>query len=326
MAGTYGNCKLGGISGDGGERIYLLKTLRRPDAWVQKVRKNLQYTLFAGAQACSARWNRRSGVTMTKRTPELIVSLTSIPERIATLHLCLDSLLRQSLKPDRLLLWLSACESPDQQTLGQDRLPAHIKRLLARGLDVRWCRDIGCYGKIIPARRAYPHAILVTADDDLFYPRDWLEQLYTAYQKDTRHVYCHRAHSIRYDAEGRLLPYRQWDFEAQGFAGPSLDLFATGVGGVLYAPEHLQADLLKEEVFRKLCPTADDVWLNAMRRLNQVQVKKVADRSQPLQKIRIRNNRTLATYNVVNGQNDKQLASVNAIYSCFMGPTPARTR
>ena len=282
------------------------------------MRKSLQYAALAGPQACSARWNRRPGVTIARRTPELIVSLTSIPERMATLHLCLDSLLCQSVKPDRIILWLSECRESGRPVLAPGNLPGPVTRLLARGLDIRWCPDIGCYRKIIPARRAYPHAILVTADDDVFYPRDWLAQLYAAYQQDPRHVYCHRAHRIRFDELGRPLPYQQWDFEAPGFAGPSLDLFPTGVGGVLYAPEHLHADLLREEVFRRLCPTADDIWLNAMRRLNHVQVKKVAEHSLSGNKIHIKNNRSLATHNVAGKQNDAQLASVNEAYACFV--------
>lgn len=258
----------------------------------------------------SAAWSRRIGVTRDKREPELIVSLTTIPERIGKVHLCLDSLLRQSVKPDRLILWLSESDDPDRQRVAKDALPESLTRLQRRGLEIRWCRDIRSFRKIIPTMRTFPDALIVTADDDIFYPRHWLKKLYEAYLREPQYIHCHRAHLIRYDAENQPLPYRQWEFLAQGSRGPSLDVVPTGVGGILYAPGQLHPEVLNEDVFLELCPKADDVWLKAMSLLNGVPCKKVARKTFYMHEIRIPGNSTLCASNYEEDGNDHQIRAV----------------
>lgn len=257
------------------------------------------------------------GVTTVKRDPELIVSLTTIPERIGTVALCLDSLLRQSLKPDRLILWLSESHESGRPVIKQATLPANLLRLVPRGLEIRWCKDIRSYRKIVPTLLAHPNALIVTADDDVFYPRHWLRMLYEAYQREPQYVHCHRAHLITYDAAGVTLPYRQWDFLSPGYVEPSVDLFPTGVGGVLYAPGHLHQEVMNENAFLELCPKADDVWLKAMSLLSNVSCKKVNPITLPLIEIRIPENRTLSSENLDMDGNEPQIKAVALKYGVF---------
>ncbi len=298
---------------------FLAGLLRRfgPVRWLYH---EMRYWHAAWSHRISARWNWRTGVTTTKREPELIISLTSIPERIATLHLCLDSLLCQSTKPDRLILWLSESTDPSRPMISRDNLPDSLTRLKKRGLEIRWCKDIRSFRKIVPTLRAYPDALVVTADDDILYPRKWLEHLYTAYQCEPQYVHCHLAHHIKYESDGKPLPYSQWD-TMTSFQGPSLDLFPTVGGGALFAPGHLHKEMLNEDSFLKLCPLADDVWMKAMTLLNRVQVKTVAKRCFTVISIRIEKNRCLHEQNIAGGQNDHQISAVNGSYSCF-GASP----
>lgn len=253
----------------------LLKAIRLYDAlrWIYRE------VLYAGAEGpyrFSARWNRRSGVTKSKRSPELIVSLTSIPSRMASLHLCLDSLLRQSTKPDRLILWLSESGDPARPTISAKRLPRSLTRLCKRGLEIRWCDDLRSYRKLVPTLKAFPNALIVTADDDFLYPRNWLRDLYEAYLAEPEYIHCHRAHLMIAEDDGTLKPYLDWDFLAPGYTRPSMMLFPTGCGGVLYAPGHLDREVLNESAFLSLCPRADDVWFKAMSLKAGVPCKKVS--------------------------------------------------
>jgi hypothetical protein len=259
----------------------------------------------------------QKGVTTDKRTPELIVSLTTIPERMGTVALCLDSLLRQSLKPDRLILWLSESDESGRPVINHATLPADLLRLVPRGLEIRWCKDIRSFRKIVPSLRAHPSALIVTADDDIFYPCHWLNALYKAYQAEPQYVHCHRAHRIKYDATGAPTPYNQWQMMANRYQGPSYDLFPTGVGGVLYAPSHLHPEMLNESAFMSLCPKADDVWLKAMSLKANVKCKKVAKKTFGLIEIRIPNNRTLMSENVTLNGNDAQIKAVASQYRVF---------
>lgn len=278
-------------------------------------RQEIRYRLIGGFHGISACLNPRSGVTKTKRSPELVVSLTTIPERIDKVHLCLDSLLCQSVKPDRIILWLGA---DGGNPVPPAVLPNAVGKLQKRGLEIRWCEDMRSYKKIIPTMQYHPDALIVTADDDVFYPRRWLRELYQAYQKEPQYIHCHRAHLIKYDEAGEPVPYQQWDLLAPGFQGPSSDLFPTGVGGVLYAPGHLHQEVLNKASFLMLCPSADDVWLKAMSLLNQVECKKIRTDTLYTPPIRISNNRELWVDNVTQGGNDAQIRAVSKKYGIFV--------
>ena len=245
------------------------------------------------------------------------MSLTTIPERMHAVGLCLDSLLRQSLKPDRIVLWLSEGNGLTREDVLDRGLSRRFGRLIERGVEVRWCEDIHSYRKIIPTMREHPNALIVTADDDIMYPPNWLRTLFISYKNEPRYVHCHLAHQIRYDESGRPLPYRQWVMRSPGFGGPSPDLFPTGAGGVLYAPGHLHEEVLNEEAFLSLCPTADDVWLKAMSLLKGVACKKVSMETMPLPAIRIPGSRALFHENVAGGGNDRQIAAVMNRYGVF---------
>lgn len=257
------------------------------------------------------------GLTLIKRSQEVVVSLTTIPERISKVHLCIETLLRQSIKPDRVILWLSETTDPARPRLTSDNIPLKLRRLQDRGLQIRWCADIRSYRKIIPVLRYFPKALVVTADDDVFYPRKWLEQLYFSYLKEPQFIHCHRAHLVKYDIMGQALPYAQWELTAPGVVGPSLDLFPTGVGGVLYAPHHLSPEVVNEKVFLEICPFADDVWLRAMSLLNCVECKKVKSKAIAYTEILFKNSYALSQNNVNLNGNDTQIWSVGSRYRVF---------
>lgn len=256
-----------------------------------------------------ARFNSRIGVSDKKRTPPLIVSLTSFNERFNKLHLCIESLLQQSIKPDRLILWLSYAE--------KDRIPPTITRLSDRGLEIKFCEDIRSYKKIIFALLEFPEALIATADDDIFYPKTWLADLYLSYQKEPQFIHCHRAHLMTKTQQGSLKPYKEWKFCANGIQGPSLLLFPTGEGGVLYAPNMLNQQVTNVDLFRELCPTADDVWLKAMSLLNAIPCKKIAANSKSFIQIKGTQSKALWKENTEQNKNDIQINSVFEHFSLY---------
>jgi len=94
---------------------------------------------------------------------------------------------------------------------------------------------------------------------------------------------------MRFNEDGSLLPYLEWDFETRGDGRPSLLLFPTGGGGVLYAPGHLSPESLNEEAIQEICPGSDDVWLKAMSLKAGVLCSKVCSKNKL---ITIRNSQT----------------------------------
>jgi hypothetical protein len=207
-------------------------------------------------------WGARFGARRRLRRPrpgkrhglggELIVSLTSYPARYDTLHLTLGCLLDQSIEADRTILWIA------HQDVGQ--LPAAVRELERRGLEIRSCDDLRSFKKLVPALEAFPSAFIATADDDIHYPRDWLETLVAGSEAGV--ITCHRAHRMKRAPDGRLLPYLDWSFDIQdaGSGSPSADILPTGVGGVLYPPDCLDPRATDREMFERLCPHGDDLW------------------------------------------------------------------
>ncbi len=188
----------------------------------------------------------------------MIVSLTSYPQRFPTLHLTLRSLLTQSVRPDRLILWIAEADLP--------ALPETVRSLEHEGLDIRGCDDLRSFKKILPTLAGYPEADIVTADDDLYFWSDWLQELLIASRRFPEDVVAHRLHRIASDENG-LHPYREWTKKTRDQTQDWRN-FATGGMGALYPAGSLHPDVLRQEVFMKLCPDADDVWLYWMVRLN----------------------------------------------------------
>ncbi|MGH9463240.1 MAG: glycosyltransferase family 2 protein [Vicinamibacteria bacterium] len=207
------------------------------------------------------------------RTPKLIVSLTSFPERIPAIFFTLYSLLNQTVKPDMLLLWLAEEQFPYKEK----DLPKRVRDLQEYGLTIKWCADLKSYKKLIPALKEYPNDIIVTADDDVYYPQNWLELLYESYLREPQFIHCHRAHRITFEESGKIGPYNNWP---QGISTDEASYmnFLTGVGGVLYPPGSLYQDVSNSDLFMKLCPTADDIWFWAMAVLNDKKIR-VVDRN-----------------------------------------------
>ena len=103
-------------------------------------------------------------LSLSDRSVKVTVSLTSMPDRMKYLHLTLYSLLRQSFKPDRVVLWLAENQFPSRE----NEIPGAVLSLKKYGLEIRWYHDIKSYKKLIPGLKTFPDDIIVTADDDVF--------------------------------------------------------------------------------------------------------------------------------------------------------------
>lgn len=194
----------------------------------------------------------------------LIVSLTSFPARI---HLCseaIKSLLLQEKKPNRLLLWLAVEQFPNKE----NDLPTELLELKRFGLEICWCNDIRSHKKLIPALKQYLEAAIVTADDDLYYRRNWLKILYNEYLKHPELICSHRiAKFFIRDGSYTITPGSHEVWEQPSFLNR-----LGGGSGTLFPPHTLYKDIADAELFMRLCPTNDDIWFWLMAVLNGTKV------------------------------------------------------
>lgn len=223
--------------------------------------------VLAWVMELRVRFRSRPGVTAVKREIPVIISMTSISNRLKFVHLTLETLLSQSEKPDRIILWL------DERLSSQ--IPPKIKSLKRRGVEIIFRRDIGVFTKEYYALMELPGSVLVTADDDWMYPRDWLKDLYSAYLLAPEQVHCHGSRLMSLDENGRLTPHRSWKVN-HGISDPSFLIFPLTGQGVLFPPGSLHEDALDLSLLSKLTPTNDDIWLKAMSLLNGRPCKMVA--------------------------------------------------
>lgn len=219
------------------------------------------------ALAVERRWKRPVQAAPHGLPAPLVVSLTSYGPRLESLHLTLKCLLRQSVRPDAILLWLA-----DEDL---DALPRSVRELADHGVSLEPTPDLRSYKKIIPALKSRPEAFIVTADDDVYYHERWLEELVRGWSAEEQAVVCRRARLMPFGPDGSLGPYARWRWSYEE-GRVRTDILPIGVGGVLFPPGSLAPEVLDEGAFMQLCPSADDLWLYWMARRAGFRVKKVA--------------------------------------------------
>lgn len=245
----------------------------------------------------------------------IVVSLTTFPGRSDTVWLAVETLLRQKIKPDAIILWLSS-----EQFKGVSDLPQTLLGLVDRGLRIEFREgDLRSHKKYFYARKEFPGATLVLADDDIFYPTTMLKDLVELSRQYEGKVICRFAKKIKWTESGRLSPYIEW--MKVNDSTPREDIFFGSGGGVLIPPSAVHEDLLNENAFLENCPLADDIWLNAMCRLVS---REMVSTPVPFSLLPVTNNDKTDLSSVNNGQlmNDRQLEQVIAYCKKAHGVDP----
>ena len=232
----------------------------------------------------------------------VIASLTTYGKRINTVHLSIESIGAGRARPERLILWV------DDPIHANEPTP-ELSRLIRRGLEVRLTEDLRSHKKYFPTLSEFAPAdgrYLVTADDDLFYPRWWLERLWDGVQAHPDEIVGHRAHSIRISGE-RIAPYSTW--EPCWNTHAALTNFATSGSGAAFPPAMIQALRRAGLAFLEVSPTADDVWLSAVAASAGIPTRQLRWLPRVWPVIRGSQSEGLFHTNVLEGGNDKQVAA-----------------
>ena len=222
------------------------------------------------------------GVTETKRTPQIIVTLTSYDKRICTVPLVLERLMNQTLKPDRIVLYLSVKNFPEKEA----ELPLRLLEMRKQGLEIRWLEeDLKSYKKLLPALKDFPNDLLITVDDDLYMDLNMVERLYENHRRHPEAVIASRGHIMTFDKGGKLLPYDEWGKSCSSpDMIPRFDVLPTTGAGTLFPPSCFTEEVFNDKVIRECCPHADDLWVKIMLTLKRVPVL-LPDKRYPLQLI-----------------------------------------
>lgn len=209
----------------------------------------------------------REGTSGTVRD-DLVASVTTTFDRLHSVGLAMESILLQTVRPARVVLYLS-----DQ--VSQKDLPASVTGLFRHGVEVRFIDDVGPHSKLIYALRDFPAHRILTFDDDFYYPPQTVEGMLSVTAIAPQAIVGNWVRRLRFGPTGRVLRAR-WGAlvtpktmatEIEPPARPLAighDLFAYGTGGVLYPPGCMDERVFDVAAFKRLCPTEDDVWFKGM--------------------------------------------------------------
>lgn len=239
--------------------------------------------------------------------------MTSFPAAIPYAAQAIRSILKGSVLPDKLILYLTFSQ------FGENGIPEELKSLAESNpvFEIRnYDRDIRSYRKLIPALTDFPEAIIVTVDDDVAYHRHMLRDLLELHSQVPDAVLAHRARHIR---PGK--PYRKWKkYRWYSFLlkriHRSFTNLQTGVGGVLYPPHSLRPDMLDVDLFTEIAPCTDDIWFWAAGVANGFPVIPVPFGRNKPRDLHKPKNISLKTVNF-KGKKDNNALVLNAIFERY---------
>ncbi len=207
----------------------------------------------------SQRFRTKTGINASSN---IIVSLTTYPARIKNVWVTVATLLNQTYKPKGIILYLSKEQFPK----GEEGLPNNLKRLKKRGLSIEFVDgDIKPHKKYYYSFKDYSEYIVITADDDVFYPENHIQQLVEASKEYPDAVICMRSHLIdTFEINGakEFSPYNKWKNNITDI--PDMQTLPVGGNGVLYKPTLFNDELYDIEKITKYCLYTDDLWLKLM--------------------------------------------------------------
>lgn len=244
-----------------------------------------------------------------ERKEQIIVSLTSYPDRFEHIHTALKSIMLQSMKPDKIIVWLD-------EDVKREQLTSSMLELEKYGVEYRpVIGDLKPHKKYFHAMQEFPNAVIITVDDDLIYSKDVIKSLIKTHEHYPKAVCARRVHKIVKTKDGEIASYNDWLGEYCGCEKPSNGLVATGVGGVLYPPHCLYEKAFDEELITKLSLKADDIWLKFMELLNGTQVVWAKCKIPMPQLIEKEQKTSLKSENVAQNRNDVYFNNVKKYFN-----------
>ena len=209
-------------------------------------------------------------INSLERQNKIIVSLTSYKKRFKKLHLVLESIFNNTMKPSKIVLTIYKKDF--------FFLKKKLKRMILNKYLELIVTDIDLkpHKKYFEVMKKYKDYAIITIDDDIIYTRDLIETLYNSYLKYPNCIHARRVHKIMVK-NNKVLPYNSWIKEYKMELNPSFYLLATTGGGTLFPPNILNISDENIDEINK-CITADDIYLKYLSRKRNVKIVWVPNR------------------------------------------------
>lgn len=220
---------------------------------------------------------------------DLIVSLTSFPDRIAKVWITVESILRQTYVPNKIILWLSLEQFPNKE----GDLPRRLLEQRERGLDICFVHgDIKSYKKFYYSFVEFPQSKILTIDDDIIFPSFFIKDIVNTLKNHPTSIIANFGFRYKWDKDKKKLSKVEDSFEN---ITKGKNLFFGSGGGTLFQPCFFSSFMSDVEPLMSICPTADDIFLNGLAKLAGIDV--VFVKSDPLLSIMFKKDLSLVNIN-----------------------------
>lgn len=205
-------------------------------------------------------------VNRKERQIPIVVSLSSIPERLSYVQYPIRCMLRQTIKPDKVMLYL------DRERLDDSKIPPELLNLRENGLEIEYVKDLGPHTKYFYALQTYGDCYVITIDDDIIYDRFLVRDLLQTESQYKGAICARRARMLKFTQQGIPYPYSSYMELKDKRPHKGNNLLALGVGGVLYPPNCLKSEEFDLDILHRFAHHADDIWLRTMELLKGLEV------------------------------------------------------
>lgn len=210
------------------------------------------------------------GVETREPRPRIVVSMTSIPERINDLKYTVKSILKQSLQPDEI-----AINIPLKTLKGKEYI---IPEWMMRISKVKLYRpevDLGPATKLLPTlKREHPDTKIMVVDDDVVYPPTLLETLVKVSNRNpNKAVTTYPKRLIYRGLNEPPTAGHGWSWvTAQRLNGLGRSDIVLGVFGFLVKPRFFTDDVFNYDDKPKEAIWVDDIHISGQLWLNGIEI------------------------------------------------------
>lgn len=230
--------------------------------------KNYYFNEYLNKQAYKHRF-----LQLNSNKIPVYLSLTSIFKNQDSLLQTLVSLIKQTIKPDKIFLYLSEEAYILDSGFKDKRITnTNLLKFINENqiINIKWVKNIGSYRKLIPLLKEKwnEDCIIITIDDDTIYNNNLIKNLLEDYNMH-KCVIGYRGFTPLADNIEKF-DYAKRCNEIQPLV---IKNFLTGVGGILYKPEFFYKTnnlIFDDNIFLNTCEKQDDVWFYILRILNNI--------------------------------------------------------
>lgn len=167
--------------------------------------------------------------------PKAVLSMFASVEGIEYVYDSLQSLLKQTVSIEKILLCLN------KRDFQNSEMPSKLRQLAEENstVEIIWTEnEWGILNRYICAVERYPDSPIILVNADVEYDENLIKELVKSYIKHPDCISCTRAELIMFRQNGQLRAYKSWLHNYRVLKDvPSYQIMPVGIGGVLYPPK-----------------------------------------------------------------------------------------